>query len=47
MVGPGVVEPDAEDAQFDLQRDPALAALFGGEDGPVEFLTDVKPHRGS
>jgi hypothetical protein len=47
VVGPGVAELHPEEAEFDLQGDPALAALFGGEDGPVEFLSDVKPRRGS
>ena len=42
MVGPGVIEPHAEGAEFNFQRDPALTALFGGEDGTIEFLTDVK-----
>ena len=35
VVGPGMVEFHPEDPQgteFDLQGDPALAALFGGED---------------
>jgi hypothetical protein len=42
MVGPGVVELHSKDTEFDLQSDPAVAALFGGEDRPIEFLTDVK-----
>jgi hypothetical protein len=43
MVGPGVVEFDPEDTQLNFQGDAALAALFGGEDRTIEFLTDVKP----
>jgi hypothetical protein len=35
MVGPGVVELDSKDAEFDFQGDPTFAALFGGEDRPV------------
>jgi hypothetical protein len=45
VVGPGVITPDPEHAEFDLQSDPALAALFAGEDRPIEFLTDVKLRR--
>jgi hypothetical protein len=37
-----MIEPHAEQAEFDLEGDPALAALFGGEDCSIEFLTDVK-----
>jgi hypothetical protein len=37
-----VAELHPEEAEFDLQGDPAVAALFGGEDCPIEFLTDVK-----
>jgi hypothetical protein len=33
---------DPEQAELDFQRNSALAALFGGEDRPVEFLSDVK-----
>jgi hypothetical protein len=29
VVGPGMIEPHAEQAEFDFQGDPALAALFG------------------
>jgi hypothetical protein len=47
VVGPGVAEPDAAQSEGDFERDPALTPLFGGEDGPVEFLTDVKPRCGS
>ena len=35
MVGPGVVEPDPEDTELNLEGDPALATLFGGEDRPI------------
>jgi hypothetical protein len=45
VVGPGVVEPDAEAAELDLEGDAAAAALPAGEDRTVEFLTDVKPLR--
>jgi hypothetical protein len=38
-----VVEFDPEDTQLNFQGDAALAALFGGEDRTIEFLTDVKP----
>jgi hypothetical protein len=37
VVGPGVVEFHPEDTEFDLQSDPAVAALFGGEDRPIEL----------
>jgi hypothetical protein len=47
MVGPGVADPDPAQPELHLQSDPALAALFAGEDRTVEFLSDVKPHRGS
>jgi hypothetical protein len=47
VVGPGVAELHPEETEFDLQGDPAVAALFAGEDRPVEFLTDVKLRRGS
>ena len=47
MVGAGMAEPDSGQAELDLQRHPALAALFPGEDGPIEFLTDVKLRWGS
>jgi hypothetical protein len=42
-----MVELHPEDTEFDLEGDPALAALFGGEDRPIEFLTDVKLRWGS
>jgi hypothetical protein len=42
VIGPGVVELHSKDTEFDLQSDPAVAALFGGEDRPIELLTDVK-----
>jgi hypothetical protein len=35
MVGPGMADLDPEQAEFDLQGDAALAALFDGEDGSV------------
>jgi len=35
MVRPGVVQPDPAQSELDLQRDPALAALLGGEDRPI------------
>jgi hypothetical protein len=35
VVGPGVAELHPEEAEFDLQGDPAVAALFGGEDRTV------------
>jgi hypothetical protein len=35
MVGPGVAESDAVQAELDFERDAALTALFRGEDGPV------------
>ena len=38
VVGPGVVEFHSEDSEFDFEGDSAVAALFGGEDCPVEFL---------
>jgi hypothetical protein len=47
MVRAGVVQPDPAQSELDLQRDPALAALLGGEDRAIEFLTDVKPLCGS
>jgi hypothetical protein len=34
MVRPGVVQPDPAQSELDLQRDPALAALLGGEYRP-------------
>jgi hypothetical protein len=37
-----VITFHAEDTQLDLKGDPAVAALFGGENCPIEFLTDVK-----
>ena len=43
MVGAGVRHPDPTQAELHLQRNPALASLFTGEDCTVEFLTDVKP----
>src|SRR5215207_3056651 len=49
MVGPGMIEPHAEDTEFDLQRDPALTALFGGEHCTVvaEYLgRDSPPGKG-
>jgi hypothetical protein len=47
MVGPGMGELDPAQPELHLQGDPAVAALFAGEDRPVEFLTDVKLRRGS
>src|SRR5512132_3706051 len=35
MVRAGVVQPDPSQSELDLQRDPALAALFGGEDRAI------------
>jgi hypothetical protein len=35
MVGPGVVALDAEHTELDLEGDPALAALFGGENRTI------------
>jgi hypothetical protein len=47
MVGPGMGDLDPAQPELHLQGDPAVAALFAGEDRPVEFLTDVKLRRGS
>jgi hypothetical protein len=47
VVGAGVRHPDPAQAELHLQHNPALTSLFAGEGGTVEFLTDVKPHRGS
>jgi hypothetical protein len=35
VIGPGVITLDPEHAKFDLQSDPALAALFASEDRPL------------
>ena len=45
VVGPGVVEDDAEPAQEAFEGDLAVTTGFAGEDGTVEFLRDVKPLR--
>jgi hypothetical protein len=47
MIRPGMADPDSAQPALDLQGDPALAALFAGEDRTIEFLSDVKPRRGS
>jgi hypothetical protein len=43
VVGAGVGDPDAAEAALHFEGNPALASWFGGEDGAVEFLIDVKP----
>ena len=42
VVGPAVAEPDPQGGELAFERDPAAAAVEAGEDGAVEFLTDVK-----
>jgi hypothetical protein len=39
MVGAGMADLDPEQAEFNLQSDPALAALFRGEDRPCRGTT--------
>jgi hypothetical protein len=45
MVGAGVVEADAEAAEFDLERDPAAADSFAGESAGEDHAV-VGEHRG-
>jgi hypothetical protein len=37
-----MADPHAPQPELHLQHNPALTALFTGEDRPIEFLTDVK-----
>jgi hypothetical protein len=39
VVGPGVVEPDAQSPELDLEGDPAAAAGNAGEDCPLSVST--------
>jgi hypothetical protein len=45
VVGARAAVFDAEFAEGDLQGGASAAAVFGGEDGAVEFLMDVKRRR--